>query len=97
MPGEILENETDEDLREMAREEMEEGSQKVTAFEDEIIIAGACRSGVIVKMLFLKYGAGVMKPRYLPATFSGCIPSFAIEWVRNLEVATTSEGTSGGF
>jgi peptide chain release factor 1 len=33
---EILENESDEDLREMAREELEEGTQKVTAFEDEI-------------------------------------------------------------
>jgi len=75
---EMLENESDEDLRVMAKEELENSEQLVQRIEDEIrfLLVPADPED---RMLFLKYVEVqvVMKRLFLQETFTGCMRNTA--------------------
>lgn len=96
---EILENETDEDLREMAREELEEGSQKVTAFEDEIkmLLIPADPEDSKNAILEIRGGTGGDEAAIFAGDLFRMYSKFCDRMGWKLEVTNTSEGTSGGY
>jgi len=96
---EILENETDEELREMAREEMEEGSQKVTAFENEIklLLVPADPEDSKNAILEIRGGTGGDEAAIFAGDLFRMYSKFCDRVGWKLEVTNTSEGTSGGY
>lgn len=73
----ILSNESDADMREMAKEEMDNSQERLPVLEEEIKLLLVPATLRMVRMPFLKYVAVqvVMKLRSSQATFSGCTPN----------------------
>ena len=73
----ILSNESDADMREMAKEEMDNSQERLPVLEEEIKLLLVPADLRMVRMPFLKYVAVqvVMKLRSSQATFSGCTPN----------------------
>ena len=73
----ILSNESDADMREMAKEEMDNSQERLPVLEEEIKLYWYRPTLRMVRMPFLKYVAVqvVMKLRSSQATFSGCTPN----------------------
>ena len=61
----ILANESDADMREMAKEEMDSSQERLPVLEEEI------------KLMLVPAVQEATKPLSLPATFSVCMPSIA--------------------
>lgn len=73
----ILSNESDADMREMAKEEMDNSQERLPVLEEEIKLLLVPADLRMVRMPFLKYVAVqvVMKLRSSQVTFSGCTPN----------------------
>ena len=74
----ILSNESDADMREMAKEEMDNSQERLPVLEEEIklMLVPADPQDSKNAILEIRGGAGETKPLSLPATFSVCMPSF---------------------
>lgn len=96
---EILENETDEDLRQMAREELDEGAQKVTAFEDEIklLLVPADPEDSKNAILEIRGGTGGDEAAIFAGDLFRMYSKFCDRMGWKMEVTNFSEGSSGGY
>ena len=74
---EVLGSESDAELRQMAKDELDEATDALPALEEEIKLLRLTRR--IRRMWCLRFVAeqAVTKLPYLPETFSRCIPSIA--------------------
>ena len=72
----ILANESDADMREMAKEEMDSSQERLPVLEEEIKLMLVPADPQDSKNAILEIRGGT-KPLSLPATFSVCMPSIA--------------------
>ena len=75
----ILANESDADMREMAKEEMDSSQERLPVLEEEIklMLVPADPQDSKNAILEIRGGAGGDEAESLPATFSVCMPSIA--------------------
>ncbi len=96
---EILEMETDEDMREMAREELSESEEKVSAFEDEIkmLLVPADPEDGKNAILEIRGGTGGDEAAIFAGDLYRMYSKFCDRVGWRIEVTSCTEGTSGGF
>jgi peptide chain release factor 1 len=96
---EMLESETDEEMREMAREELEESEAKVKAFEDEIkmLLVPADPEDSKNAILEIRGGTGGDEASIFAGDLFRMYTKFCDRMGWRLEVTSFSEGTSGGY
>ena len=73
----ILANESDADMREMAKEEMDSSQERLPVLEEEIKLMLVPADPQDSKNAILEIRGGTTKPLSLPVTFSVCMPSIA--------------------
>lgn len=96
---EILEMETDEEMREMAREELSESEEKVSAFEDEIkmLLVPADPEDGKNAILEIRGGTGGDEAAIFAGDLYRMYSKFCDRVGWRIEVTSCTEGTSGGF
>lgn len=96
---EILENETDEDLREMAREELENSESQVEKFEEEIrfLLVPADPEDRKNAILEIRGGTGGDEAAIFAGDLYRMYSKFCDRMGWKMEVTSYTEGTSGGF
>ncbi|MCE1198589.1 MAG: peptide chain release factor 1 [Marinilabiliales bacterium] len=95
----ILENETDEELREMAREELADNESKVDTFEEEIkmLLVPADPEDSKNAILEIRGGTGGDEAAIFAGDLFRMYSKFCDRMGWRLEVTNTSEGSSGGY
>ena len=96
---EILENENDEEMREIARDELEESEQKVNAFEEEIkmLLVPADPEDSKNAILEIRGGTGGDEAAIFAGDLFRMYSKFCDKMSWRLEVTSYTEGTSGGY
>ncbi len=96
---EILDTETDEDLREMAREELENSENLIKAHEDEIrfLLVPADPEDSKNAILEIRGGTGGDEAAIFAGDLFRMYSKFCDRKSWRLEVTSSTEGTSGGF
>lgn len=96
---EMLESETDEDLREMAREELENSENQVQQFEDEIkfLLIPADPEDRKNAILEIRGGTGGDEAAIFAGDLYRMYSKFCDRKGWKMEVTSYTEGTSGGF
>src|SRR5512133_630788 len=96
---EILENETDEDLREMAREELENSENLIKEHEDEIrfLLVPADPEDSKNAILEIRGGTGGDEAAIFAGDLFRMYSKFCDRKNWKLEVTSSTEGTSGGY
>lgn len=96
---EILDIETDEDLREMAREEIEESEQKITSFEEEIkvLLVPADPEDGKNAILEIRGGTGGDEAAIFAGDLFRMYSKFCDNQGWRVEITNVTEGTSGGY
>lgn len=96
---EMLENESDDDLREMAREELENSENQVQQFEDEIkfLLIPADPEDRKNAILEIRGGTGGDEAAIFAGDLYRMYSKFCDRKGWKMEVTSYTEGTSGGF
>jgi peptide chain release factor 1 len=96
---EMLDNESDEDLREMAREELDESEKLVQQFEEEIrfLLVPADPEDRKNAILEIRGGTGGDEAAIFAGDLFRMYSKFCDRKGWKLEVTSFTEGTSGGF
>ncbi len=96
---EMLENESDEDLREMAKEELENSEKQVQQFEDEIkfLLIPADPEDRKNAILEIRGGTGGDEAAIFAGDLYRMYSKFCDRKGWKMEVTSFTEGTSGGF
>ena len=96
---EMLDNETDEDLREMAREELDQSEKQVQKFEEEIkfLLVPADPEDRKNAILEIRGGTGGDEAAIFAGDLYRMYSKFCDRKGWKMEVTSFTEGTSGGF
>ncbi len=96
---EILDNETDEDLREMAREELENSEKQIKEYEDEIryLLVPADPEDSKNAILEIRGGTGGDEAAIFAGDLFRMYSKFCDRMNWKMEVTNAQEGTSGGY